>query len=302
MTQIFKYYESNNFKTYEVVSLKGEKKFYVEGYASTTDIDKSGEVVNYEAQRDILRQILNETITLDIEHEEWFDDEGNLLEKPKNTKIPVGKVIQAELRERGVWVKVEINPHILTFKSVWNSIKDGFLRAFSIAYYPIEKIKNEISKLNLVNITLTGSPVNPNATFSVSMKSAKAFLDKKDKEVSEMGDETKPSVKAEEEQTKLEENVNVETEKQPEVEKEPEQEVEKEVEKEPEQEVKEPEVKSEPQNTEEIETLRAEIKALREEQAKLKAELEKPVLKSIKEEPKKVEQEELKFVSPLKLI
>ena len=278
------------------VNLKGEKKYYIEGYASTIDEDKAGEIINYEAQEDMLAQIKTQNITLDVEHSEWYDDAGNVLNKPKNTTIPVAKVVSAELRERGVWIKAEVNRNIPSFRSVWNSIKEGFLKAFSVAFYPVAKAGKEISKLNLVNITLTGSPVNPNATFSVAMKSAKAFLDQQKQEADKMSeqeivkkDDVQPDVKAEEEvksEAAVEEKQEVE---EPKVE-------------EPKQEVEEPEPEVKAEKNEEIEALKAEIKSLRDEHAKLKAELEKPVMKAVKEETPEIPEEEQKFVSPLKLI
>jgi hypothetical protein len=162
---------------HSVVSIKGERKYYVSGYCSTIDRDKSGEVIAYTAQEDLHNQLKGENITLDTEHSEWYDTNGKVLAKPKNTTIPVAKVVESRLDEKGVWIKAELNQHISKFNEVWGSIKDGFLKAFSIAFYPIEKMGDGIIKrLNLVNITLTGSPVNPNATFTASMKSASAFL------------------------------------------------------------------------------------------------------------------------------
>jgi len=173
---IFKY-EINDGFLWSEVNLKGEKKYYVEGYASTIDEDKAGEILDMQAQQDILNQIQNENITMDIEHGEWYDEAGNILQRPKNQKIPVAKIVYAEMRPKGVWVKAQINTNLGSFNEVWGSIKDGFLKAFSIAFYPVRKAGKVISNLNLVNVTLTGSPVNPNATFNVSMKSAAAWMD-----------------------------------------------------------------------------------------------------------------------------
>lgn len=311
MDKIFNYNINNGFYWSEV-NLKGEKKYYIEGYASTIDKDKAGEVIDIKAQQDLLNQILNENITLDIEHQEWYDDDGNILQKPKNTLIPVAKIVHAELKEKGVWVKAEINKHIPSFRSVWNSIKDGFLKAFSIAFYPIEQVNKVISRLNLVNITLTGSPVNPNATFNVAMKSAKAYLDTNNiKEEDKMAKDEKiedSKLKHEESEEKVEEQPQPQEEKVEEQPQEPQEEVKK-VEEEPEVEVEEKVEVNEEQPkevnyaSEVVEELRAEVKALKEEHAKLKAELEKPVMKSIKDEAPEVPKgEEFKYISPLKMV
>ena len=176
MNKAFKYNIDDDFG-FGTAIVKGIKRHFVEGYASTITRDKSGEVVDLSAQEDIYNQIMGENITLDLEHEEWYDENQQVLPKPKSNKIPVAKVVDARIDEKGVWIKAELNQNLSKFEEVWGSIKDGFLKAFSIAFYPIEKAANNvIKKLNLVNITLTGTPVNPEATFSATMKSASAFL------------------------------------------------------------------------------------------------------------------------------
>lgn len=283
-------YKINEGFLWSEVNLKGEKKYYIEGYASTIDRDKAGEVINLEAQQDLLTQLNNENITLDIEHEEWYDEAGNVLPRPKNEKIPVARITSAELREKGVWVKAEINRNIPSFRSVWNSIKEGFLKAFSIAFYPVKKAGDEISKLNLVNITLTGSPVNPHATFNAVMKSAAATI-KNDMEEKKLVEETvKPDVKAEEPVEEEQVVANPE----------PAAEEEEVVEAPAEPTVEEPEVKAE--SNEELESLKAEIKALKQAQEALIKKLEEPVMKAVKEEAPEVPVKEQIYVSPLKLI
>ena len=173
-----------NFQTeqfnYSVVTLKGEKKHYIEGYISTIDADSYNEVVTLKGQQEILEQIQNKVITMDVEHEEWYDENNQMLDKPRNEKIPVAKIVGAELKSRGVWVKAEINAHGDRFKNIWGSIKDGFLHSFSVAFYPIRAVtkaidgieRTFIDALELINVTLTGSPVNTNATFKPVMKAA----------------------------------------------------------------------------------------------------------------------------------
>jgi phage head maturation protease len=159
------------------IELKGEKKYFIEGYISTTDPDLSNEVVTRDAQRDIVSQCLKHIITMDVEHEEFYKD-GQVTGKPQNLRIPVAKIVEAELRDSGVWVKAEINQASDRFQNIWGSIKGGFLHSFSIAFYPLKavtkNIGNQVLKfidsLSLINVTLTGSPVNPNASFAPVMK------------------------------------------------------------------------------------------------------------------------------------
>ena len=156
--------------------LKSERKHYIEGYASTTDKDLAGEVINDKAQTSMLKQFRNRNITIDVEHEEWYGDDGKQLPKPKGTMIPVAKVIEARQDTKGTWIKAEMNNSIERFDEVWGSIKGGFLNAFSIGFFPLTQVGNVISDLNIVNLTLTGTPVNAGATFEPVLKSAVAYL------------------------------------------------------------------------------------------------------------------------------
>ena len=345
MNKTFKYNIDDEFLYSEVILKGGERHYYVEGYASTIDEDKSGEIIGFEAQKSLYNQIIGQNITMDIEHEEWYNEKGQLLPKPKNQLIPVAKVVDAELRPRGVWVKAEINRHLSKFDEVWNSIKDGFLKAFSVAFYPITKSGRTISALNLVNITLTGSPVNPNATFNVTMKSAKAYLDSLEDSQShplnlEQLDEAGPvSIKSQ--GINLNNPADTPTSPAstlPPVGKEPEikDDGEKKMEKENEFECKEcdkkfdskeaynkhmeenhakkedtkaekevedskedkKEDKAEGESKKQDKEEDVKVKALQEEVARLKAELAKPVMKSIITEVPKPSKEEQKYISP----
>jgi len=177
---------------WEEVILKGVKKYTIEGYASTINEDLSQEYVTKSAQMDILDQIKGRLITVDVEHEVWYDDKtGKPISKP-NSVIPVARVIDAELREKGVWIKCEFNESAPKFKNVWDSIVNGFVHSFSVAFYPVEAvrrkvgdgIKSFVNRLNLVNITLTGNPCNPEARFTPVMKTisdefnTNSFIDK----------------------------------------------------------------------------------------------------------------------------
>ena len=210
--------------------LKSEKKYYIEGYASTTDKDLAGEVINDKAQSSMLKQFRNRNITIDVEHEEWYGKDGKKLAKPKGTMIPVAKVVEAKQDTKGTWIKAEMNNNIERFDEVWGSIKGKFLNAFSIGFFPITQVGNVISDLNIVNLTLTGTPVNAGATFEPVLKSAVAYL----KSLNETESDTKmeepkqevekpveapaPVVEAPTNELKSEEDIKAEASKEAEVE------------------------------------------------------------------------------------
>lgn len=174
----------------EIITLKSDKRYYVQGYISTIDKDLVNDVLTIEAQKDLHSQIQSVItkggfITGDIEHMVFYDEKGNQLNFPKvrdekgNLIIPELKFVQSELREKGVWVKAEVNKHLPNFKTIWKSIEDGFLNGFSVAVNALEtvtkRVNNEmvnyISKLKLLNITMTGTPCNQNALMAPVLKS-----------------------------------------------------------------------------------------------------------------------------------
>ena len=173
---------ASEFEPVEVIT-KGHKSYYLEGYFSTIDRDLSLETVTKSAQMDILDQVLNRTVTLDAEHEVFYDDKGNPKYKPSSS-IALGKVVYAEMRPQGVWGRVELNPHIERFNNIWKSALKGFVNAFSVAFIPLQAVKKKVNgimesfveRLNLVNITITGNPMNPAAGFIPIMKSAANLL------------------------------------------------------------------------------------------------------------------------------
>jgi len=260
-------YDIDDEFAFSVVNLKGDRKYYGEGYASTIDEDKAGEVLLPSAQADLVSQLKSQVITLDVEHEEWYSEEGKILPRPKASRIPVAKVVEAELRPKGAWIKAELNTNIARFKEVWGSIKDGFLKAFSVAFYPVKKSSgNEkfIEKLNLMNITLTGTPMNPNATFRAVMKSA-------------------ANIEGDIMEEKIEEKIEVDVKAEP-------IDVKSEVLKEVETMLKSAKDEFEVQLKSLSEELKLKDEKIAKLEADLKAEQEKPVMKSIPSQPEMIEQ------------
>ena len=171
--------------TYSTVDLKGEKQAYVTGYISVPDVDLYNELVTMNAMKSMLVQIKNTTMTVDYEHEAWRDD---------NSILPVAKIVEAKVDDRGLWVKCLLNKHSPKYKALWGSIKDGFINAFSIAFQPLKTVEKSIGgitvklieELNLLNVAFTGAPVNKGAKFSeFGMKSVmlKAISDTTEEQV-----------------------------------------------------------------------------------------------------------------------
>jgi HK97 family phage prohead protease len=124
----------------------------IEGYASTRDLDRTGEIVEPGAFADSLKDFMSNPV-LTYMHD-WSD--------------PIGRVTDARIDEVGLFIRAEISE---TAGKVWKLIEEGILRAFSIGYEVMqEKIidgLNHILKLRLYEVAVVSIPANRRALFSV---------------------------------------------------------------------------------------------------------------------------------------
>lgn len=188
--------------TFAKVKLKGKKKTFVTGYISTMDMDIYNEVMTEKAMQSMLSQIMAKNIVLDYEHEAFRDD---------NSILPAGKIVEAKLDDRGLWVKCELNSNSPKYDALWGSIQDGFINAFSVAYKILGQTQIEkdgavvtiIDELELLNVALTGTPVNKAAVMeefgmkAVMLKSI-GLINKSKEEINMSEEEKIPEVPKEE--------------------------------------------------------------------------------------------------------
>lgn len=292
-------YITENFVWSEVV-LKGEKQRYIEGFITTKDRDSSGDVITDNAQNEIVSYLKSAQvpITMDVDHEDWLDDNGQVLPKPKGGRIPIAKIIEAEKRDNGVWVKAVFNNDSPIAEPTWKSIMNKFLHSFSIAFYPLKSIKrvvgdtvtNLIDSIDLVQVTLTGAPVNKHATFVPVMKAVAQTME--DKKMSDEQKQEQPKTAEEpkqdtfvskEEFEKLQVAIKELTESKEKLTAELSA-------------VTTKFQESQAKQTESIDGPMAQIKSLIKEIAELKAELNKPIMKS---EIHQLPKDTLKTLNPL---
>lgn len=133
----------------------------VEGFATTEDIDKQGELVDYGASKEAFK--------------DWT---GNIREM--HEAKAVGKAVEwkPDDDKRGVYVKAYISKGA---QDTWEKIKDGTLKAFSIGGQTVNKISQivkdadsgtsrnvtRITKYKLTELSLVDNPANPAATFEL---------------------------------------------------------------------------------------------------------------------------------------
>ena len=127
----------------------------IEGYASTTDIDRQGDVVPVSVwEKGIQNYLKNPVILAYHDHSE-----------------PVGRMVEHKIDSKGLWIKARISA---AANEVFNLVKDGVLTAFSIGFRIVDAEYNSaaelfvVKELELHEISVVSVPANQNTLFSLS--------------------------------------------------------------------------------------------------------------------------------------
>lgn len=138
------------------------ESIYIEGYASTNDVDRAGDVVPVSVWEAGMKNYLNNPIIL-AQHD--HDD-------------PIGRMVEHKLDGKGLWIKARIS----AAAEVFSLIKDEVLTAFSIGFRVLDAEYNAaaelfvIKELELIEISVVSVPCNQNTLFNLS----KAFENEED--------------------------------------------------------------------------------------------------------------------------
>ena len=131
-----------------------DQSVYIEGYASTVDIDRHGDVVPTSVWEKGMTNYLKNPIIL------AYHDHSN----------PVGRMVEHKTDSKGLWIKARIS----TAAKQFQLIKDGILTAFSIGFRVLDaEYKSDaevflIKDLELVEISVVSVPANQNTLFDLS--------------------------------------------------------------------------------------------------------------------------------------
>jgi HK97 family phage prohead protease/HK97 family phage major capsid protein len=127
----------------------------IEGYASTNDVDRQGDVVPASVwEKGIQNYLKNPVILAYHDHSE-----------------PVGRMVEHKIDGKGLWIKARISS---AATEVFNLVKDGVLTAFSIGFRIVDAEYNSaaelfvVKELELHEISVVSVPANQNTLFSLS--------------------------------------------------------------------------------------------------------------------------------------
>ncbi len=132
----------------------------IEGYASTNDVDRHGDIVPTSVWEAGMKNYLKNPVIL------AYHDHSE----------PAGRMVEHRIDEKGLWVKARISA---AAEDVFNLVKDGVLTAFSIGFRIVDAEYNSaaelfvVKELELHEISVVSVPANQNTLFSLS----KSFKD-----------------------------------------------------------------------------------------------------------------------------
>jgi HK97 family phage prohead protease len=127
---------------------------FIEGYASTNDVDRAGDVVSTIAWEKGIKNYLNNPIIL-ANHD--YDD-------------PIGRMVEHKIDNKGLWIKARIS----AAAEIFNLVKDKVVTAFSIGFRIVDAEYNSaaevflIKEIELMEISVVSVPCNQNTLFNLS--------------------------------------------------------------------------------------------------------------------------------------
>ena len=131
------------------------ESIYINGYASTNEVDRAGDVIPASVWEAGMKNYLKNPVILAF-HE--HDD-------------PVGRMTEHKVDEKGLWIKARISA---AAEEVFNLVKDGVLTAFSVSFRVLDAAYDSVTELfvvkelELLEISVVSVPCNQDTLFSLS--------------------------------------------------------------------------------------------------------------------------------------
>lgn len=175
----------------------GKKRYFVGGHVDSGKRDLVDDIVTKPCMDDVSKQFKSRNMKLDFNHETLIGD-TDIEERVALTKLPLGKATEEKVDSKGNHVMFELNTTwkkfdskgdvVMTFAEIWQNIEEKNYDSFSIAYIPVKttnkmvdgKNVRMLDKVNLVNVALTGNPINPDATITSIMAKSLTYIKSKE--------------------------------------------------------------------------------------------------------------------------
>jgi HK97 family phage prohead protease len=145
----------------------------VAGYASVEVVDKQGDKITKEALKDAFQKYMGDPKYRNVQLAHSNIQVGEVIPNYTDSE---GRLWKSEVDDVGMFVVVELRNDIEKAKEVAAEIRKGALRGFSIGGQAFKRVRKsdpvhgdyqEISKLELHEVTICEKGINPEATFRI---------------------------------------------------------------------------------------------------------------------------------------
>jgi len=176
--------------------LKGGNDLIVAGYASVELVDKQGDIITRGALKDAFQKFMEDPKYRNVQLAHSNIQVGDVIPNYTDSE---GRLWKSEVDDVGMFVVVQLRNDIEKAKEVSAEIRKGGLRGFSIGGQAFKRMRKsdpkrgdyqEISKLELHEITICEKGINPEATFSILKEDTgeKNMTDENDDMMKQMSD------------------------------------------------------------------------------------------------------------------
>ena len=153
--------------------LKSNADLMIGGYASIEMVDKQNDLITLPALKTAASEFMEKARFRNVMTNHSNVQVGEVV---KNYRDKNGRLWKTEVDDVGFFVVIKLRDDIEKAKEIGRGIRKGTLRSFSIGGQAIKKLKkenselgeyNEISKLELHEVTICEKGINPEARFDI---------------------------------------------------------------------------------------------------------------------------------------
>ena len=153
--------------------LKSQDDLMIGGYASIEIVDKQNDLITLKALKEAVNKYMENPKFRNVMTNHSNVQVGEVVESYRDKS---GRLFKTEVDDVGFFVVIKLRDDIEKAKEINRGIRKGSLRSFSIGGQALEKVKkthqelgqyNEISKLELHEVTICEKGINPEARFDI---------------------------------------------------------------------------------------------------------------------------------------
>ena len=171
--------------------LKGSNDLVVAGYASVELVDKQGDLITRSALKDAFKKYMADPKYRNVQLAHSNIQVGEVIPQYTDSE---GRLWKSEVDDAGMFVVVQLRNDIEKAREVAAEVRKGNLAGFSIGGQAFKRVRKhdnshgnyqEISKLELHEITICEKGINPEATFKILKEDKKLEMKKMSDDVME---------------------------------------------------------------------------------------------------------------------